>query len=75
VFIGGLGCHVEWRGGFEVGAVLVLVGTGCESALLLLTLELRFACGVYSKLWNVYEFINYCMKLMLSRTNEIWGLK
>jgi hypothetical protein len=31
VFIGGLGCHVEWKGGFEVEAVLV--GRCCESVL------------------------------------------
>lgn len=71
MFIGGLGCHVEWRGGeggFEAGAVLV--GRCCES-LLFLTLEPRIACGIYSKLWNVYEFINYCMELTLSRINVI----
>jgi hypothetical protein len=38
MFIGGLGCHVEWRGGFEAGAVLV--GRCCES-LLFLTLEAK----------------------------------
>jgi hypothetical protein len=72
MFVGGLGCHVEWRGRFEAGAVLV--GRRCESVLLL-TLELRIACRMYGKLWNVYGFINYCMELMLSRTDEIWGMK